>query len=74
MPCVGFHPYRPILLSVSGSRHFDDLEGQVDSDSGSDSDESESPAEVVTSRRRRLQPRTLDSSIKTWNFEVTGNV
>ncbi|KAF7759839.1 hypothetical protein Agabi119p4_11534 [Agaricus bisporus var. burnettii] len=42
VPCVGFHPYRPILLSVSGSRHFDDLEGQVDSDSGSDSDESES--------------------------------
>jgi hypothetical protein len=74
VPCVAFHPYRPILLSASGSRHFDDVDDQVDSDWSTDSDEPESTHEVTTPKRRGLRLRTVDSSIKTWNFDDAGNV
>lgn len=61
---VAFHPHHPILLSVSGSRHY----GDVDSD-GDSSDDSDENKEVRIRSQRRLQPVATDSSIKTWNFQ-----
>jgi len=76
---VGFHPLQPVLLSVSGSRHFDNISPSAEdpvSDSGPDSeDESESEARDVFVRRQRQrpQPSTHDSSIKLWSFKKGGS-
>lgn len=62
---VNFHPYRPTLLSVSGSRHFTDPnESQLTDDSDLDSEDD--------TRRtvRTTQPVTFDSSINVWDFSV----
>ncbi|KAG6875594.1 hypothetical protein C0992_003156 [Termitomyces sp. T32_za158] len=53
---VAFHPLRPSLLSVSGSRHF----LAPDSDSDSDSD-----ANTETRVVQRVRPTVMDQSIKT---------
>jgi hypothetical protein len=74
---VAFHPYQPMLLSVSGSRHFKDPPGvdsdfDVESESGDfDSDgENESIVHEVNSAalKPRSRPVTMDSSIKAWYF------
>ncbi|KAI0651027.1 hypothetical protein C8Q79DRAFT_931081 [Trametes meyenii] len=82
---VAFHPLRPLLLSVSGSRHFDrpksesgDASGLSSSDSDDENEVVETaggnsakqkPSPVVTIRRRRPQPVALDASVKLWRFE-----
>ncbi len=74
---VSFHPLHPLLLSASGSRHFEEGAGTASEYSDSDT-ESESDDEVqlriqtkcVPIRRSRMRPApsTRDSSIKIWNF------
>ncbi|KAH9834603.1 uncharacterized protein C8Q71DRAFT_838093 [Rhodofomes roseus] len=75
---VGFHPLRPVLLSVSGSRHFDGSPPTSSSSSESD-DEADGDAEggyvsagrarAVRISRRGPQPATHDASTKLWNFD-----
>lgn len=68
---VSFHPLKPVLLSASGSRHFETHDkmagknspGPLDSDSDSDSDAED--AEV----KRYPLPYPLDASIKLWAFD-----
>ncbi|TFK48131.1 WD40 repeat-like protein [Heliocybe sulcata] len=74
---VGFHPSQPLLLSVSGSRHFHhDHESLAshkprhydsDSSSGSDEDSDDDSSE----RRKRSVPRPfpIDASIRLWDFK-----
>ncbi|KAJ7929633.1 WD40-repeat-containing domain protein [Mycena leptocephala] len=67
---VSFHPTRPALLSVSGSRHFHTREAEDCTDSSSDDDE-EDP-EILRNVRRsvtRPTPVPLDASMKLWVFE-----
>ncbi|KAI0350547.1 hypothetical protein OH77DRAFT_1430888 [Trametes cingulata] len=77
---VAFHPMQPLMLSVSGSRHF---EGSApDSGASSDSDDESAEDEPtgvnsakpwkspgVTISRKRPQPVALDASVKLWRFE-----
>ncbi|KAJ7474877.1 WD40-repeat-containing domain protein [Mycena latifolia] len=66
---VSFHPTKPQLLSVSGSRHFH----QRTDDSGSDSSGDEADGDVQTSVRRRAArptPVPLDASVKLWDFGI----
>ncbi|KIJ59608.1 hypothetical protein HYDPIDRAFT_43937 [Hydnomerulius pinastri MD-312] len=83
---VVLHPLQPLLLSVSGSRHFDDDddgdEGTPSSDgSQSNSDESDSDDEasdsgrakvVVRRSRYRPLPSVRDASVKIWDFGKSG--
>ncbi|EIW56334.1 uncharacterized protein TRAVEDRAFT_170197 [Trametes versicolor FP-101664 SS1] len=77
---VAFHPLRPLLLSVSGARHFEDPASA--SGDRSDSDDDMEDAEIVgassaksgeppgvTVSRQRPQPIALDASVKLWSFE-----
>ncbi|KAH9886664.1 WD40-repeat-containing domain protein [Cubamyces lactineus] len=78
---VAFHPIRPLLLSVSGSRNFDTSSGDVSESSSSNSDdELVEVADIgasseklrrpspVTISRKRPQPVALDASVKLWDF------
>ncbi|KAJ3516344.1 hypothetical protein NLJ89_g1193 [Agrocybe chaxingu] len=72
---VAFHPYMPVLLTTSGSRHFtneyDEEEDTSESSEEEDADASrQSSRQESTVRRSDLSnPVTFDSSIKVWNFE-----
>ena len=57
---VAFHPLQPVLLSVSGSRHFTGEE--LD---GSSSEEDDAP---IRRPRTRLQPSVHDATAKLWSF------
>jgi telomerase Cajal body protein 1 len=67
---IAFHPLNPLLLSVSGSRHFD----EVDSDGEESSDSDSSVLSEVMSRgdarvfirRHRPQPSFRDNSFRLW--------
>ncbi|KAI0712713.1 WD40-repeat-containing domain protein [Cerioporus squamosus] len=82
---VAFHPLRPLLLSVSGSRHFERSESPMNDsseesedgheDENSQSDEEAPPRDqakstIITINRQRLRPKSQDSSIKLWGFGV----
>lgn len=64
---VAFHPYKPIMLSASGSRHFFDSDTDSDIES---SRQSVASRQNVVRRSFKTQPVTLDSSIKVWDFGV----
>ncbi|KAI0820143.1 WD40-repeat-containing domain protein, partial [Trametes gibbosa] len=77
---VAFHPLRPLLLSVSGSRHFEKPTSAAGDRSDSDDEvevsgtvgaSSEKPVRspAVTISRQRPQPFALDTSVKLWRFE-----
>ncbi len=78
---VAFHPLRPLLLSVSGSRHFDRVDLQSGVSSGSSTSDSEDDIEEYTERppshgshavkrrRNKPQPAALDTTIKLWGFK-----
>ena len=82
---ASFHPLCPLVLTVSGSRHFDSQADSPDSDSESDASSTSgddgdcggdrvSRAELVTVRVRngKLQanvPTPRDASVKLWEFE-----
>ncbi|KAF8962187.1 WD40-repeat-containing domain protein [Flammula alnicola] len=64
---VAFHPFKPSLLSASGSRHFldiDQAEGNDDSNTSDDED-----LLVPIRRARRRQPVTFDSTMKIWDLK-----
>jgi len=63
---VGFHPLRPLLLSVSGSRHFDAASAD-DSDNDSTS-EDESGLVHMKLPRQVSFPFSKDNSAKLWDF------
>ncbi|KAI9459342.1 hypothetical protein HD554DRAFT_2136882 [Boletus coccyginus] len=70
---VAFHPLEPLLLSVSGSRHFDDVTPMagVLGDQKSDSESSDGSSEIVSMVSRlkeRPRPSVYDASIKMWDF------
>ncbi|KAG6369834.1 hypothetical protein JVT61DRAFT_13391 [Boletus reticuloceps] len=71
---VVFHPLEPLLLSVSGSRCFDDMgpttgmPGDSDSDSESSDEGSSENVDVVSRLRERPRPSVRDASIKMWDF------
>ena len=72
MGSVSFHPLRPLLLSVSGSRHFteddeDDVSSE-DSESGEEEEPPASPKLLVRRRRERPTPEVKDASVKLWSF------
>ncbi|KAI0262220.1 quinon protein alcohol dehydrogenase-like superfamily [Gloeopeniophorella convolvens] len=69
---VVFHPLDSLMVSVSGSRHFDHA-----GDSGSEGDDGADGAAgpvtrtggaYVRRRRERLQPVSQDSSVRLWRF------
>jgi len=64
---VAFHPYKPAILSSSGSRHFFDSDTDSDSDIESSRQPSVSKQNVVK-RSLWSQPVPLDSSVNVWDF------
>ena len=67
---VAFHPFKPLLLSASGARHFRPS-GLTEANSSSSSDyttDDEVNDPTAVRRQRQLLPRTLDSSVKLWRF------
>ncbi|KIM51605.1 hypothetical protein SCLCIDRAFT_623784 [Scleroderma citrinum Foug A] len=85
---VAFHPLQSVLLSVSGSRHFDhndasntatEDDSEVSSDSESASDQVDGGEDVRHSgvfrrTRTRPHPTVRDASIKLWDFGVEKSV
>jgi len=70
---VAFHPFHPLLLAVSGSRHFDpvDVEGESGSSSSSTDDEvvPRGDGQVQIRRHRyRPQPSFRDNSFSLWHL------
>jgi len=73
---VAFHPLHPLLLSVSGSRHFDDIDSDVEEGPGSGSDDSvlgddemsrDGTRVPILGHRHRQQPSVRDNSFRLWN-------
>jgi len=64
---VGFNPLKPWLLSVAGSRNFDDDA----SESGGSDDSSEDEGTEVVKVKRRPNSKPVDTSIKLWDFALT---
>lgn len=67
---VAFHPLKPVLLSVSGSRHFDD--DSSSEDSSSDDDAEHDVRRAVAKSRCAVSP--VDSTIKFWDFAAERHV
>jgi hypothetical protein len=69
---VAFHPTHPILLSVSGSRHFPELPSSSDSseDDGNSVNfpETRTRANMVIGKKK-YRPVALDASITMWRFD-----
>ncbi|KAJ6480378.1 WD40-repeat-containing domain protein [Mycena sanguinolenta] len=69
---VSFHPTQPMLLSVSGSRHFhtESSSSSSDDSDGEEEEKQNDEAERGTIRRSRVRrgPVTLDSSMKVWDM------
>lgn len=73
---VAFHPYKPLLLSVSGSRHFDeapsrdhlDTDSEESEQSDSDDEHGEQGPTLVTRSRQKPTPAVKDASAKLWSF------
>lgn len=61
---VGFNSLKPWLLSVAGSRNFDDDESESDN---SDEDSEDGGTKIVTVKRRS-NSRPADTSVKLWDF------
>jgi hypothetical protein len=72
---VAFHPLHPLLLSVSGSRHFDGIDSGVEERLDSGSDDSVLGDEMsrdgtrvpILGHRHRQQPSVRDKSFRLWN-------
>ena len=60
---VGFNPIKPWLLSVAGSRNFDD-----DASESDDSDDSEDEEARVVTVKGRPNSKPIDTSVKLWDF------
>jgi len=64
---VGFNPLKPWLLSVAGSRNFDDYA----SDSDDSDDDSEDEGTKVVTVKRPSNTKPADPSTKLWDFAPT---
>ena len=62
---VGFHPLKPLLLSVSGSRHFDKYSDHM---SEEDSDADQEPGNESSVRSHTMAPYATDNAVKLWSF------
>lgn len=62
---TALHPFEPALVSVSGSRHYDNNLFETETDS---SDFKTSFDDAIRIRSRRSQPVSRDTSIKLWAF------
>ena len=80
---VVFHLLEPLLLSVSGSRHFDDVAptASAPGDPKSDSEPSDGSREGlrdidggVSRSKKRPQPSVRDASVGVWNFKEPGGI
>jgi len=63
---VGFNPLKPWLLSVAGSRNFDDDASESDDSDDSSEDEGTEAVKV----KRRPNPKPVDTSINLWDFAL----
>jgi len=61
---VCFNPSQPWLLSVAGSRNFDDDASESDDLDG----DSEGEGTEVVTVKRRSNSKPVDASVKLWNF------
>ncbi|KAF8596604.1 WD40 repeat-like protein [Ceratobasidium sp. AG-I] len=75
---VAFHPTKPFIMSVSGSRHFNDTasENSISSDDSTDREDMEvmgfetrRPARGSLLNVGKRGPAALDSSLKLWFYE-----
>ena len=64
---VSFNPCFPLLLSTSGSRHFD-VDQNVESDESSDDEQDNEEAQKAVTQRDKLGPVTYDRSVKIWDM------
>ncbi|KAJ6531415.1 WD40-repeat-containing domain protein [Mycena vulgaris] len=64
---VSFHPTKPQLLSVSGSRHFPPPADESGSGSSGDEENGDTP-QSVRRNAARPTPVPLDASVKFWDF------
>jgi len=64
---VSFNSCFPLLVSTSGSRHFD-VDQNVESDESSDDEPDNEEAQKAATRRDKLGPFTYDSSVKVWDM------
>ncbi|KAF8271027.1 WD40 repeat-like protein [Lactarius quietus] len=70
---VAFHPLHPLLLAVSGSRHFDPVDVQEESGSSLSTTDDEGVPRgdgqvYVRRHRHRPQPSFRDNSISLWHL------
>ncbi|KAJ7606638.1 WD40-repeat-containing domain protein [Roridomyces roridus] len=74
---VSFHPTKPTLLSVSGSRHFHtDEDEESSSEDGEDEEDDQGQsgkAAVIRRSVARPTPVPLDASIRVWDFGPAGS-
>ncbi|KAI9511442.1 WD40 repeat-like protein [Russula earlei] len=64
---VAFHPVRPLLLSVSGSRHFDDIESEGE-ESAEETSRGDGGTRVVRlGHCHRPRPKIRDNSLRLWH-------
>ena len=81
---MGFHPLRPLLLSVAGSRHYTEGDGTDSPSSDSESTDEETdgvendapPARkiMVKRPRERPSPTVKDASFKVWNCDQSSRL
>ena len=80
---IAFHPLEPLLLSVSGLRHFDDVAptASAPGDPKSDSELSDRLREGsrdidggVSRSKKRPQPSVRDTSVRVRNFKEPGGI
>ncbi|KAH6912229.1 guanyl nucleotide binding protein [Coprinopsis sp. MPI-PUGE-AT-0042] len=62
---VSFHPWKPQVLSVSGSRHWQEEDDSDEEDEESDDSEEEITTSAPQPVRREIV--SFDSSVKVWN-------
>lgn len=62
---VGFHPLKPLLLSVSGSRHFDKYSDHM---SEEDPDADQELGDDAPARSHTMAPYATDNTVKLWSF------
>ena len=67
---VAFHPYRPAILSASGSRHFTDFDDDQNHEESDPEDDGSCHHSNTVKQLVRTQPVVFDSSIKVWDFSV----
>ncbi|CAE6477150.1 unnamed protein product [Rhizoctonia solani] len=78
MGAISFHPTKPYVVSVSGSRHFEDAGSSASESEESDDLEDLEDVEVIVSGagvrgpvlpRRKTGPTVVDNSLKLWSLQ-----